>query len=173
MALPFSQSTRSLQADRGTSSLVGLAIALIVLLLWALWLFGASITRYETGTIVGISREGRIVAQFSAETANQIQQGQNAYIRLQSMNVGSAFPATSQQSGGAVPAVVANILLPISDDSFQVTLSPQDDIRAFMASGQPLVGEVAVEVERVSPALLIAHASGQFIDLPSLSVSPQ
>jgi hypothetical protein len=171
MTIPFSQSMRSLQVDRGTSSRVGLVAALILLLLWAIWFFWAPITRYETGTIARIDRDGRVIATFPATALTHIWQGQRAYIRPQGVPVDERRP---------IPAVVANLLDPIAGADFQVSFSIQwdaiDTVSARLLEQAP-AGEVVVEVERVSPATLVARASGQFLapgdTSGTISLSPQ
>ena len=47
MASPFSRTLRSLEADRSRHSLVGLAVAALLLAGWSVWFFGAEVTLYE------------------------------------------------------------------------------------------------------------------------------
>lgn len=171
MALPFSQSMRSLQAERGLPVTAGLIIGLFFLLLWSGWFFLAPVTRYTNGTFVGLTREGRVVADFPLEALPTIHQGQAAYIRLQPANLdlNENEADTQQRSAGAIPAIVADII-DILPEHARVTVEPQ--IYSSLLEG-PAIGEVAIEIERVSPATLVARASGQYIDTPSLSLSPQ
>lgn len=157
----------SLQAERGISALIWLGLALGLFSLWSAWFFWAPITRYETGALVDTTRDGRLVAEFPARAYDAIWQGQVAYIRPHPMH------GTEQIVPVSFSAVVANILQPPSDDHFQITLSlePADNVEMLFAPN--LTGEVVVEVEQVSPARLVARASGQFLDTPSLSFSPQ
>ena len=168
MAIPFAQSMRSLHADRGTPSLAGLGIAIVLLAAWSVWFFWAPITRYETGTIVRTTRDGNVVAEFPAQALDAIAQGQTAYIRLHG--------ALASQVG-AIPALVASVIGPTSNtlntDTFQVSLFVQWDAVSAAIPAPEFVGEVEVEVESVSPATLVARASGQFVDTPSVSFSPQ
>ncbi|MCB0100023.1 MAG: hypothetical protein KDE46_30030 [Caldilineaceae bacterium] len=173
MALPFSQSMRSLQADRGMGTFIGLSIALLVFLLWTSWFLWAPISRYETGSLVAITGDGWIVAEFPARAWESIQQGQVAYIHITPQNASG----NSQNGGGStdntaiiIPAIVANILGRPVNDRFQVTLAIQEYTPALE---RKFSGKVDVEVERVTPAILVARASGQLVDTPALSINPQ
>lgn len=184
MALPFSQSMRSLQADRGIPALVWLGVALTLFLLWIAWFFWAPITQYESGRLVGTTRDGRPVAEFPSSAYAAIRQGQDAYIRPHPLDdmantedmgdtgltTGAARPL--QVTTAAIPAVVANILGPPSDGFFRVSFSIQPTAATVALLEQNLAGEVAVEVEHASPAQLVARASGQLVDSPALSFSP-
>lgn len=167
---------RSLQTDRGIPALIWLTVALVLFLLWIAWFFWAPITRYETGTIVGTTRDGRLVAEFPSRAYEAIWQGQAAYIRPyasdNAQTAGSA-PASLQNTAVAIPAVVANILGPPNEHYFRVSLSIQPDAQTTVLFQQIIPSEVAVEVAQLSPAKLVARASGQLVDSPSLSLSPQ
>lgn len=166
MALPFAQSMRSLQADRGISTTLGLATALIFILLWIAWFLWAPIARYETGSLIGVTRDGRVVALFSRGAWGELEQGQAAYVRLQPQ----LERTDDHQSVETIPALVANILSDASDEPFQVSFT----LLAYtpLLEG-PFSGEVVVEVEQLSPATLVGRASSQFLDTPALSFSPQ
>ena len=175
MALPFSQSMRSLQAERGTPASVWLGVALTLFLLWSAWFFWAPITRYERGVLVGTTRDGRLVAEFPSRAYEAIWQGQDAYIRprpLDEAQMAAGAPTPLQGTNSAIPAVVANILGPPVDGLFRVSFSIQPTADTVALFAQNLAGEVAVEVERASPARLVARASGQLVDSPALSFSP-
>ncbi|MEZ4678296.1 MAG: hypothetical protein R2932_29185, partial [Caldilineaceae bacterium] len=105
-----------------------------------------------------------------------IQQGQAAYLRTHSRDdeqMAGDISTTRQTTSVAIPAVVANILGPPVDEHFRISLSIQPDATTTTLLEQNPTGEVTVEVERVSPAKLVARASGQLVDSPSLSFSPQ
>ena len=172
MALPFSQSMRALQADRAVSTMVGLAIGLPLLVLWGIWFFWAPITRYETGRVIGLTRDGRVVAEFSTQATDAIRQGQPAYIRLHVPSTINATAGTGSVAAAieSVPAIVANVLGRSAPDRVQISFTPQIYTPALEPA---LAGEVAVEVERVSPATLVARATGQWVDTAPVTFSPQ
>lgn len=176
MALPFSQSMHSLQTDRTTPTLIWIGAALVLAVAWLAWFFFAPITRYETGTIIGLTREGRPIAQLPSYAYLSIQQGQPAYIHLQPSENEPVYPGGSAANGNqsrVLPAVVANILEPPDNEHFIISLSLQPGVHLPPLRAADLRGEVAIEIESISPARLVAHASGQFIDTPTLSFSPQ
>ncbi|MEZ4663362.1 MAG: hypothetical protein R2911_37945 [Caldilineaceae bacterium] len=164
---------RSLQADRGIGTLVGLGVALTLFLLWIIWFLWAPIARYETGVLVGITRDGWVVAEFPVAAWQSIQQGQTAFIRLDptvAANSGQNGSSIPSQTVAAIPAIVANVLGQPTNDGFQVSFAVQEYTPALEGR---IAGEVAVEIEQLTPALLVARASGQFVDTPALSLSPQ
>jgi hypothetical protein len=164
MAIPFSQSLRALQADRGSSAQIGLSLALILLLVWSTWFFWAPIARYESGTIAGMTRDARVVAAFPTHVLEDIRPGQRAYLRPQGA-IGDAM--------GAIPAVVADIDGTTAGNQIRVSFHVHWEAAPAGLSDSDLDGQVEVEVERVSPATLVARASGQFLDTPAVSLSPQ
>lgn len=164
---------RSLQTDRGVGAWVGLGIVLAIFLLWTAWFLWAPITRYETGAFIGITRDGWVVAEFPTQAWESIQQGQAAYIYLEPSitdKMGPNDERVPRETGRAIPAVVANILNRPTNERFQVSFAVKEYSPALEGR---ISGEVAVEIEQVTPAILVARASGQFVDTPALSFSPQ
>jgi len=176
MAIPFTQSMRSVQADRGRSSLIGVGIAILFFALWATWFFFAPIVRYETGTIVGITRNDRIVAEFPILAIDSIRRGQVAHIRPHGFihdDSGDEAIRLSQDQMGSMPAIVAEVIGPTSQNSFEVEFYVQWN-KAFVALFERASsGEVEVEVESLTPATLVARASGQLMEAPALSFTPR
>ncbi len=163
MSIAFAQSMRSLQADRGYRSLVSLAIAAVLLVAWVLWLFLAHITLYSTGQITEIQRDGTVIAAFPAKEAERLQVGQHALL----MPSGELAKTVS-----AIPAEILNVIPQAGQDQVRVELYPLSEEPAlFDAKG--FTGQVDVEVEQLSPAMLVARVSGQWVDTPSVVLSPQ
>jgi membrane fusion protein (multidrug efflux system) len=105
------------------------------------------------GTIVPIGAP-RGVAFFPASAVGRIQRGQVARLRLDS------FPWMQY---GTLPAKVADVGNEPNDGRIRVefTLAPEPDSLIFVEHGLP--GSAEVEVERVSPAVLVLRAAGQFL----------
>ena len=164
MAISFPQSTRALQSDRGRASVAGILIALILLTLWSAWFFLASITRYEEGPVVRTTRDDRVIAALPATVAADLRPGQTAFIRPQ----GAAAAEVA-----SIPASVADVLGITDDNQVEIALYVQWGVVPPSLWGQELVGTVSVAVAQHSPAMLVAHAAGQFIDLPAVSVGPK
>jgi hypothetical protein len=55
--------------------------------------------------------------------------------------------------------------------------NPTGQVEVYVYSPEPLqpnqVGQVQVEVEYISPAMLVLRSTGQFVDDPKLTLSPQ
>lgn len=163
MSIAFAQSMRSLEADRGYRSLAGLLIAAVLLILWVLWLCLAHITIYTTGQITEVERDGTVLATFPAKETDRLQVGQAALL-----NPSGELAKTV----GAIPAEVLDVIPQPEQDQVRVELYPlREEPALFQPNG--FTGQVDVEVEQVSPAMLVARISGQWIDTPAVVLSPQ
>jgi hypothetical protein len=161
MSIAFSQSLRSLQADRNRFSLLTLSLAAVLFLGWLLWFFFAPFTLYETGKIVQTSSDGVVIAQFSSAAQARLQPGQTVQIYL----AGVEQPA-------AIPALVAEIGEQATGDQIQVVIYADMDAPNVAALQNGLTGQADVAVEQLSPAALVLRASGQGIDTPPVSFAP-
>jgi hypothetical protein len=160
---------RSLQADQGRSALLGMIAAIVLLCVWGIWFFLASIAVYDTGPIIQTTGDGSVVAKFPSQVAERIRTGQPALIRPQD--------ALSDQLA-AIPAVVTDIEYLSNADEAQVEFyvrfdDPQLVNAVYQALASGLSGTVEVETERISPAVSLLRASDQFIDTPAGSTTSQ
>ncbi|MCB0209093.1 MAG: hypothetical protein KDJ52_07180 [Anaerolineae bacterium] len=159
MALSFSRSLRSLQHDRFGPTVAALVVTSLLLLAWSGWFFLAQITLYETSREFSVQHDGSLLVNFPAEALARLRPGQAATLRL----TNGASP-----EGQSFPAQVMDI--PLSDN-------PTGPVELFVFSPEPLQpgqsGQVQVEVEQISPAMLVLRSAGQFVDDPKLTVSPQ
>lgn len=80
MAIAFSRSLRSLQADGWRATLIGLMIALVLLMAWCSWFFFTSIDFTVSGTITGHDDNGFLIVQFPSTETAHIKRGQQAQI---------------------------------------------------------------------------------------------
>jgi multidrug resistance efflux pump len=96
----------------------------------------------------------RAVAQFSSAVLGRLKSGQSARLRL------DGFPWTQY---GTLPAIVTDIDTEPKDGLIRVELSltPRPTSRIPLDHG--LTGSVEIEVDRVSPAVLVLRAAGQFL----------
>ena len=96
----------------------------------------------------------RAVAQFPPVVVGRLKPGQSARLRL------AGFPWTQY---GTVPATVCDISTEPQDGLIRVELSltPQPTSRIPLDHG--LTGSVEIEVEQVSPAVLVLRTAGQFL----------
>jgi hypothetical protein len=145
MAVRFSRSLRSLDADRGIASYIVLACAALLVVAWLMWFFFAPITQYETSSTFTIRRDGVLLVQFDESALTRIRPGQTAIM----------IP-TVTTDGFAAPMEAEVLATPDStnrrDGVVQVYLS---------MNGMPpadLTGEVRIRVEAVSPFTLILRS---------------
>lgn len=163
MSIAFSQSLRSLQADRNRFSLVALSLAGLLFLGWLVWFFFASFTLYETGQIVQTSSDGVVVAHFPSAAQARLRPGQAVQLYL---------AGVEQQD--AIPAMVAEIAQQPQDGQIQVVIYADMDAPNVGALQNGLAGQATVAVEQISPAKLVMRATGQGVDTPPVSFgSPQ
>ena len=164
MSIPFSRSMRSLKADSVRPTLVGLLLAMTLLITWAAWFFLARITLYETGRVVLTTKGGIVVASFSPGALGRIQRGQPALLSLDGI--------TGDQAG-TTPAIVTNVANQAQEGWVRVELFAPATTAFPTPIQDGLTGSVEIEVEHISPATFVMRASGQFIDTPPVSLSPQ
>ena len=163
MSIPFSQSLQSLDADHGRSSLWGIALAISLLLLWVGWFFTPSLTVYATGSLISQTRSGDVIATFTPQESRQLLPGQAAII----------YPTSTSSGVAALPATILEVDLGEPGEVAHVRLYPDSivDVDTLFANG--VSGEVTVETETVSPAVLLLRATGQLVETPPVSLSPQ
>lgn len=163
MALPFDRSIRSLRADSEGTMLAVLVVAVVMLALWTIWFLFAPIPRYATGQVVGMNRSGALIAVFPNQT--RLQPGQFARVhRTDGM----------AETDLSAPAMVMLIERTGDGAQWAAEIAALSDVwfsRQDVDAAAPLL--VDVEVEQVSPAQLVLRASGQWIDAPSVRLSPQ
>ena len=160
MSIPFSRSMRSLQVDSYRASLVGILLASAVMLALVVWFFSARITLFEVSQSVSMTEDGRLMGRFSAESMARLRQGQPAVLRV---TVGS------DQSVTPLPAMVFTIQ-PGSND-VEIILTTNEVPENLLAQG--FKGQVQVEAEYVTPAVLVMRAMGKYLNRQQIPVSPQ
>lgn len=159
MSLSFSRSLRSLQQDRFGPATAALVVTSLLLVSWCAWFFLAKITLYETSQEFSVQRDGSILVTFPPEALARLRPGQAATFR----------PANGITS---------------AEETFRALVmdTPADTTRAgqvelYVFSPQPLqpgqAGQFQVEIDHVSPAVLVLRSAGQFVDDPKLTLSPQ
>jgi hypothetical protein len=136
---------------------------LVVLVAWLLWFFLARVTLLEIGKIVHINQVGEVQAEFSGQSAQRIRVGQPGWLRL----TGRA----GDELG--LMAVVVVRRHPAVGGTTPMDLMVLDERFFLVPLEAAAVGQVEVEVERVSPATLLLRSSGQFMGAPRVSTSPQ
>jgi hypothetical protein len=149
MALSFSRSMRSLHSDSFRPSLVTLIVVSILIAAWLVWLTFAPVTLYETSQDYQLQRDGSLVVRFPAQAMARFRPGQMANL---------ALPNGANQPAKNLAAMVADI-----PSRTQNRLEPDTIKVTLLVGGLPkdaASGEIKVEVERVSPLMLITRATG-------------
>lgn len=161
MSIAFSRSTGALQADSHRIALLALLVAIPLILIWIGWFLLATIAVRESSSQLVPGRLGEVNAIFTAESGANIRQGQDALLRL------------TDEFGQEriVPAIVSRVS--VADDSqLTVQLAPQPDYVENEPLPDPLHGQAEIEIEQITPAVLVLRAAGQLIETPSVSLSP-
>ena len=159
MSLSFSRSLRSLQQDRFGPALAALIVTSLLLLIWSAWFFLAKVTLYESSHDFLVQRDGSLLVNFSPEAMARLRPGQAATFRLANGTASESqtFPALVMDTPEAG--------------------NPTGQVEVYVYSPEPLqpgqAGQIRVEVEHVSPAVLVLRSAGQFVDDPRLTLSPQ
>ena len=160
MSVPFSRSLRSMKIDSFRASLIGMALALLIVIALVMWFFLAHITLYEYSTGVSVSEDGRLYASFQPESLPRIHVGQSALLRLN-------FAEDGQQV--TLPAMVINKTP--GEEQVEI-LVMGGELPAGSASGE-FSARVEVEAEYITPANLVMRASGKYLNRGQVPVSPQ
>ena len=164
MSIPFSRSLRSIQMDSTSWSITGLTLSLLLLGSWMLWFFVSPVSIYEISKDVSVNEQGKIVAKFSPKALERMESGQNASIRVEF----KASSASSSNGGKTIPKIMtfAGIVMKLPmmevDENGKVELSALDDEFYYLLQNNDLQGmkvEVEVEVERVTPFVLLQRAA--------------
>jgi hypothetical protein len=164
MPTPFANTLRSLNADRFHASLIGLGVALVLLIAWGCWFFLARMTMYEVSASALVAGDGFVIADFAAAKPGRIRRGQAAWL----------YPVRDGgKQAGSVPAVVIDIISSPLAEPARVKLFPvlDRDLSKLLPEGQKV--RVEIEVESVSPAVLVLRTSGLLVDTPGVALSPQ
>lgn len=151
---------RSLKVDSYRGSLVGILLASIIMLALVVWFFSARITLFEVSNSVSMTEDGHLMVRFPAESMARLRQGQPAVLRV---TVGA------DQSVIPLPAMVFTIQQGSNDVEIIVTTNeiPEN----LLAEG--FKGQVQVEAEYVTPAVLVMRAMGKYLNRQQIPVTPQ
>jgi hypothetical protein len=173
MSIPFGNSIRSLRSEREWSALAILISAILLLVLWLGWFFWAPILVYETGEVVGATRDGTLLASFSASASDRLRPGQLAMVHTQ-------FDSEQNATDEVVPVMVMLVNRSGTDSSRSdsevvVELSVISDrwLNLDYLTTDPDPVRVEVEVGQISPAQWVLNISGQWIEAPSVRLRPQ
>ena len=138
--IAFSKTLRALDADSFRLSNLALFIGIALLAAWGWWLIAAAVPQYEISTDVRI-QPNRFIATFQPRALERVRPGQ---------------PATLTLDGATIPAKVIAIGADATSGQARAILLPETESPVPRASH----AEVAIEVERVSPATLVLRAAG-------------
>jgi len=107
----------------------------------------------------------KVMADFLPSAAiGRIQAGQPARLRLE------GFPWTQY---GAISATVASVASEVRDGRVRVELAPRPNSASLIPLQHGLPGTVEVQVDRVSPAILVLRTAGQLLAVSGTSRDSQ
>jgi hypothetical protein len=156
MSLSFPSSTRVLNASGRRLSLVGLTLALLLVIAWIGWLFQGTITLYETSFPLRVNRDALldtpvVAATFPDSAFAFIQQGQEAYLWLESDSADSAIPLRVQ---------IYDIQENGEHQPLQTTVWVQSPEAIAALPAGTLAGRVRIVAGQVRPITLFLRETG-------------
>lgn len=159
MSNSFQRVNRSLRADHAIRSSVVALIAIFLLAAWVGWAFWAKVTRYQVSDSARLELDSggklQIIAEFPPAAAlGKVRPGQPAILRLDGFRWAQY---------GTVSARVSHVAEEIRDGKVRVELAVNSARPAEIPYQHGLPGSVEVEVERVSPAVLILRSAGKLV----------
>jgi len=117
---------------------------------------GAVVAAGQTVAVVTPETALELVADFApAEAIGRVQPGQRARMRV------TGFPWTRY---GMLTATVAAVSSEVADGRIRVKLVLDEHTAAAIPRQHGLIGDVEIELEEVSPAVLLARAAGQLFE---------
>jgi membrane fusion protein (multidrug efflux system) len=151
VANSFSRTTRSLSADGHSTTLIGLLVVLLLLVIWGAWFFAAGVPIRHTSASAEVTSPQRVTAVFPSDSSVGINRGQAVNFHPAG-NIGAQI--------GAIPGIVSRVSDdPSGDLTFvEIALRFEQALPAPLQEG--LKGQVDIELERVSPATLILRSAG-------------
>ena len=160
MSLPFSRSIRSLNIDSYQASRIGMALGILIIVALVLWFFLVKVTIYEFSTDLDYKETGILTAGFPKENLKKITAGQPAIIQI---DLGPNQPDITL-TGMVVETDSTQETAELVILSEEITQIPLDE---------DISGQVQVEVEYVTPAMLVRRASGMYVNNSQFPISPQ
>ena len=151
MSIPFSRSTRSLQADSYRPTIIGLFISITLLVLWTAWFLFAKVPVTETSQAIVNVDQNVVTAVYPLAVGEMIQPGQNATLLVRQND------SAEEQ---LVPAEVINVDFRGGNGQVQIEFYALQPLPTN-ASSQPIVSGAEIAVSFVSPALLVIDAAQQ------------
>lgn len=127
-----------------------------------IWFFFAEITLYQNATTVTLTGDGYAQAQFNDEDMRQVRRGQTALVRAD---------GEEGDELGVMPGIVTDTRFDANPPYVELYLPRHAAM--LNAYNRQLTGTARVEIETLSPFMLVMRASGQFIDDTDLVTSPQ
>ena len=160
MSLPFSRSIRSLNIDSYRVSLIGMALGVIIMASLLLWFFLVKVTIYEFSTEINFTGSNTVTAKFPKDDLKKITSGQPAIIQIDASPNQPSITMTGMVIGTNSSQETAELVI-LSEEIQQIQLDDE------------ITGQVQIEVEYITPAVLVRRASGMYVNNSQIPVSPQ
>lgn len=124
---------------------------ILLLIIWGAWFVGARIPIRLSSDNAEVTGSLKVTATFPSDTAGQIVRGHKASFQPNGNGWANTEP---------IPAMVASV----ADDTtaegnhVEITLHPEESLSAPLKEG--LKGRVVLELDQVSPAILLMRGAG-------------
>ena len=136
----------------------------MLVLLWGLWFFFASIALYEISEPLAVTRAEVLVVNFPMSAQGRVQRGQQALIKLDTNDAAEIE---------VIPALVTNVQIVPEEARVETTLFSPWMFVGDLHDTADLTGHVEVEVEHLSPAQLVVRAVNDKLKSPSIRFTPR
>lgn len=136
MAIAFPRSLRALNGDRFRPSLWALGVTTVLVLAWIVWFFFGSVPIYETSSEVSETPDGLLAARFPAEPFARLAPNQTATLQFSDGTVTKSYGGTVERVDAPIGSTPGTALIFLNTNA---------------RLPQPLVGQVRIEVETLSP----------------------
>jgi hypothetical protein len=160
MTTPYAQSLRSVYDNGFWPWVIGIAITLVLIVIWGLWFMLARVALYVTSTTVEPAGDFHVIAHFPPEDIARILPGEDATLQLNSQS--------TEQATLSVPARVLDVYSPAADQPGQAELELLPARTGFSTAQvvSAVSRQVTIQVEKVSPLELTLRALGKATDSP-------
>lgn len=144
----FPQLTRTFNRDGYRLAMIFASLLTLLLIGGYLWLFTSQVTLIEYSTQASVTENGLIEATFSPNALAKIRPEQVAHIKIAN---------SSGEQSNTLSAIVLNT--PFNEEN-TIQLVMTEQTRANTLTNTTMILEVAIEIERVTPATLLRRAAG-------------
>ena len=164
MGTSFPRTTHSLQATNFRRAIFNLSLITLLLGIWFAWFFFSKVTLFEISEPVEITNDHILVVNYPLKSPDHFKRGQTALLKLAGA-LGSEI--------GPIPALVTNVESDLVVGQIQVESLVFWELAPPVPSGGTVIGQLEIEVEHVSPAILVVSTINDGLETFSARFTPQ